>query len=123
MIFVILFFVSLLVIAGVLLAINKRTHGIRPTKSEAWFNPDIGIILEHLSEALENLMRDGMRELVLILLHWYRKFGARIRIKSYVKEKLREYLYEHSRDEAKTSSQFLRHVRHGKKPGETSQSE
>ena len=112
MLFLILLFVSIGILGITVIMIDRRTTGQPvPVTDYVWFHPSISKMLEQVSSGVENLIRDGLRVILSLLLHLYRTVNARLHIKSYIKRRLREYLYEHDRGTQGNISTFLKHIK------------
>ena len=114
MVFILILFISLIALGVTLVILDrqyaKHTHG----GDHKWFDPHMDTLISETSLWTENMLRDTVRALLRTLLHAYSHMNARFKMKSYVKRKLREYLYEHSRESKGRISSFLRHVQNEK---------
>src|SRR3989338_5254875 len=110
MVFILILFLSLIGIGVMLLILSRRYESHTHVGDQYWFNPEIDIWISESSAWIENTLRDTVRAIIKILLRTYHHMNARFKMKSYIKRKLREYLYEHSRESKGRISSLLRHV-------------
>lgn len=110
MVFIIILFLSLAALGITLVVLDRRYANHTHTGDDGWFDPPMEKLISETSLWTENMVRDTVRTLLRTLLHAYSHMNARFKMKSYIKRKLREYLYEHNRDGRGNISSFLRHV-------------
>ncbi len=110
MVFILLLFLSLIALGITLVMLDRRYADNKHVGDPTWFDPPMDTLISETSAWTENMLRDTVRALLRTLLHAYSHLNARFKMKSYVKKKLREYLYEHSRESKGRISSFLRHV-------------
>lgn len=110
MVFILLLFISLIALGITLMVLNRQHANNTHSGDQKWFDPSMDTLISETSAWTENILRDTVRALLRSLLHTYSHLNARFKMKSYVKKKLREYLYEHSRESRGRISSFLKHV-------------
>lgn len=114
MAFILFLFLSLITLGVTLVILDRRYADNKHVGDHTWFDPPVETLILETSAWTENMLRDAVRALLRTLLHAYSHMNARFKMKSYVKRKLREYLYEHSRESRGRISSFLRHVQREK---------
>lgn len=110
MVFILLLFLSLIALCITLVVLDRRYADTKDTGDHGWFDPPVDTMISETFTWTENALRDTVRALLRTLLHAYSHMNARFKMKDYIKRKLREYLYEHSRESKGHISSFLRHV-------------